>query len=99
MGYNLQQITGQPGTTADINMQAVQKMLDDRLGPLVQESTAKRETEHANAETIRAYNEFIAKHDYAEVHQDVIAKLMRGNPELTAPLAYWQLREWRYAMG
>lgn len=99
LGYTLPQITGQPGTAADINMQAVQKMLDDRLGPLVNDRNVQKQQADEQATAVRAYNEFLAKHDYAEVHQETIAKLMRGNPDLTAPLAYWQLREWAVRNG
>lgn len=99
LGYTLPQITGQPGTPSDINMQAVQKMLDDRLGPLVNDRNAQKQQTEEQAQAVRAYNEFLVKHDYAEVHQETIAKLMRGNPDLTAPLAYWQLREWTIRNG
>jgi hypothetical protein len=99
MGYTLPQITGQPGTQSDINMQAVQKMLDDRLGPLVNDRNAQVQQTREQEGAVRAYSEFLAKHDYAEVHQEVLAKMMRGNPELTAPLAYWQLREWSTRNG
>lgn len=92
LGYNLKQIVGDGA--GGIEMQAIAKMIDDRVGPVVQKTQQQTEQERARDVATQQYNAFMAKHDYADVHEDALAAMIKQNDQLTPETAYWQLREY-----
>lgn len=103
LGYNLQQIVGADakgqinGGTMDL--QAIKAMIAEQVAPLIGDRQAvQRETEIETAAQ-REYEAFIAKHDHADVHEDVIANMMAQDARLSPEVAYWQLREYAAKNG
>lgn len=98
MGYNLQQIVGADAqgqvSGGTLDLQAVKGMIGEALRPLLSDREAVQQATEAEQAATREYEAFLAKHDGAELHQDVIANLMAQDRTLTAEVAYWQLREY-----
>ena len=98
LGYNLQQIVGgdvqgQPNG-GSLDLQAVKSMIGEAVQPLVQDRTAQQQQRQAEEAAARDYDAFVAKHDHAAVHDDVLANMLQANTSLTPEVAYWQLREY-----
>lgn len=97
LGYNLNQIVGETpdgqlnGGALDLN--AVKAMIADQMQPLIADRTAQQQTVQQNEAAQREYDTFIARHEYANVHEDAIANMLKQNSSTTPEVAYWQLRE------
>lgn len=96
MGYNLKQIVGEGD--ASVEMQAIRKMIDERVGPVVDQQRATSQEQEQRQAALRQYNEFMQKHEHADVHEDALASLMQKEPGLSADAAYWRLREFASRM-
>jgi len=98
LGYNLNQIVGENAqgqpNSGSLDLQAVKSMIGEAVQPLVQDRTAAQEQQQAQADAQRDYEAFVAKHDHATVHDDVLGKMLQDNRSLTPEVAYWQLREY-----
>lgn len=98
LGYNLNQIVGEDAqgnqSSGSLDLQAVKNMIAEQVGPLVQDRTAQQQQQEAEQAATRDYEAFIAKHDNASVHDDVLANMLQSNASLTPEVAYWQLREY-----
>jgi len=98
MGYTLAQIVGEAAQGqplgGSMDLQAVRAMINDAVHPLVTDrATAERNAQN-DAAAARDYEAFIAKHDHASVHDDVLAAMLTQDKGLTPEVAYWQLREY-----
>lgn len=95
MGYNLQQIVGDnaPGTpqSGPMDLQAVRSMINDAVAPLVGDRKAQQRQQETEAAAQREYQAFIAKHEHASVHDDVLGRMLQSDSQLTPEAAYWQL--------
>ena len=96
-GHNVSEITG--NTVGDaIEMKGLQRMLDERLAPLRQQEELQRQQEAHNARAIQQANSFLAANDFAEVHVNEIATIVRQQ-DVTPQQAYNQLRSAAVANG
>lgn len=102
-GYNLQQIIGADAkgqiNGGSLDLQAVRSMIAEAVQPLVGDRQAQQRQSEAEIAAQREYEGFIAKHEHATVHDDVLANMMRNDDKLTPEVAYWQLREYAAARG
>lgn len=80
------------------NMAAIQQMLDQRLAPLQQDRERQVALERQQIQARHAYDAFIARHEFAGVHEDQIAAVMHQFG-LDAPTAYWRLNAWAAQKG
>jgi len=88
-GHNLQGV-GQ----GQVDLAAINRLLDQRLSPLLEDrETAQRQTK-ANEEAQTQYNDFITRFPDAVTHESVLAGLLQRDPRLTAESAYYQLKLW-----
>lgn len=98
LGYNLKQIVGEDadgqvaGGSMDLN--AIKSMIADQVGPLLQDRNAQQQATNANQSAQREYSTFVAKHEFAELHQSVIANMLNSKTAGSPEAAYWQLREY-----
>jgi hypothetical protein len=102
-GYNLQQIVGADAKGqaigGSLDLQAVRSMIAEAMQPLVGDRQAQQRQSEAEQSAQREYDEFVAKHEHATVHEDVLANMLQGDPKLTPQVAYWQLREYAAKNG
>lgn len=102
-GYNLQQIVGADAkgqiNGGSLDLQAVRSMISEAVQPLVGDRQAQQRHTEAEVAAQREYEGFIAKHEHATVHDDVLANMMRSDPNLSPEVAYWQLREYAAKRG
>lgn len=105
MGYNLPQIVGEqqagnlPPGSGSLDLQAVKAMLSDAVKPLVEDRNAQQQQTQAERDAQVAYDTFLAKHESADVHQGVIANMLRNDETLTPEVAYWQLHSYAHQNG
>lgn len=97
MGYNLQQIVGEG--EGSIEMQAIAKMIDNRVGPVVDKQQQTQQNIAAQQAAMREYNTFIQTHEHALVHEDALAQLLERSPGLTPDGAYWRLHSYAQQHG
>lgn len=95
-GINVRQQLFPDGGAVD--MAAIQQMLDQRLAPLTQATQQRAAEQQAVVAARRAYDEFVARHEHANVHEDQIAAIMQKTGS-DAPSAYWRLNAWAARNG
>tara|TARA_Y100000310_G_C20567198_1_gene756115 strand:- start:62 stop:1027 length:966 start_codon:yes stop_codon:yes gene_type:complete len=76
------------------NMGAVKQMLDTALQPLVAEQKVRLDTQEANDNAAKVYNEFISQHPDVVVHQNTIARLLQEQDNLSLEAAYHKLQNY-----
>lgn len=95
LGHNVTDILGADAGNA-IEMSAVQKMLDDRLKPLLQPLEQKRVISEQEEYAIKQWEKFCDNNPHAEVHEQALDKMLGDNPDLTPQKAYNALREFAF---
>jgi hypothetical protein len=102
-GYNLQQIVGADAkgqvNGGSLDLQAVRSMISEAVQPLVGDRQAQQRQSEAEVSAQREYDAFVAKHEHATVHEDVLANMMQSDPNVSPQVAYWQLREYAAKNG
>lgn len=96
-GYNLSQIIGeQIGDSVD--MRAITQLIDQRLTPLTQDVETRRRNEQIENEARRQYNQFLQRHEHANVHETEIARLAQQY-KVRPEEAYLHLRNFAEQRG
>jgi hypothetical protein len=100
-GYNLQQILGdvEGVPSSSMDMGAISRLIDEKLSPITQNHQQQESATHAATENQRNAEQFIATHDYADVHLDAIVNLMKQNPQMGTERAYFEVRQYAQANG
>lgn len=88
-GHNLQGV-GQ----GQVDLAAINQLLDQRLKPLIDDREAVQRQTEASQQAQIQYNDFITRFPDAATHEDVLARLLAGDPKLSAEAAYYQLKLW-----
>lgn len=98
LGYDLPTIIGKDANGqlngGSLDLAAVKSMISEAMQPMVQDRTAQQQQSQANATAQREYDAFVAKHEHATVHEDVLANMLAQDRNVTPEIAYWQLREY-----
>ena len=87
-GYDLSKI----GLGTQLDTAAVNRMLDQKLGPLLQEQQQVQQQEQVNAQAARQYQAFIARHPDVSIHEEVIASMLAKDESLEPDAAYYKLK-------
>lgn len=97
-GYTMEQLFGAdaPGY---INSQIISRELDNRLRPLTERHAAEERERRISEVATRNMNDFLEKHEYAELHGDAIAQFVANNPGSTPEQGYYELRHWALQNG
>ena len=77
---------------AGTDVSAIKRMLDETMKPFVDERNARLDTQRVQEAATKTYNDFIARHPDAVVHQDTIAQLLEKDPNLNTEAAYLKLQ-------
>jgi hypothetical protein len=103
LGYSVKDIIGTDaagqGGSGSLDLQAIKSMINDAVGPMLQDRTAQQRELEAREQAQREYDAFVSKHEYADTHEDVLANMLADNRSLTPEVAYWQLREYAAKNG
>ena len=89
-GYDLSKILGDE-FKSKLDMSAVNRMVEQRFGPVVEGVQQQESEQRVDAEATRAYEAFLSQHEYASVHENVMADMMSKDASLTPEVAYWKL--------
>ena len=98
-GYNLQQILGdvEGVPSSSMDMGAISRLIDEKLSPITQDREQQESATQAATENQRNAEQFIATHEYADVHLDAIVNLMKSNPNMSSERAYFEVRQYAQA--
>ncbi len=77
-----------------VDLAAINRLLDDRLGPLLEDRATQQRTTEADAEAAKQYRDFTTRFPDAVMHEDVIAGILQHDTTLSPDAAYYQLRLW-----
>lgn len=103
LGYNLGDVLGKDAqgqvSGGSLDLQAIKGMIAEQVAPLVQDRQAALQQTELQEAAQRDYDAFMAKHDHASVHEDVLTRLLQQDASLTPEIAYWQLREYAAKHG
>lgn len=92
LGYNATDILGKNAGDA-VEMKALTRLIDQTTAPLRKQQADTAKTAEDDAKSREAYQNFINKYEYSDVHGEAIANLMnhKTNPR-TAVDAYYEVR-------
>lgn len=77
-----------------VDLAAVSRLLDDRLGPLLEDRATQQRTTKADQDAARQYQDFTTRFPDAVMHEDIIAGILQRDKTLSPDAAYYQLRLW-----
>ncbi len=86
-GHNVQGV-GQ----GQVDLAAINRLLDQRLSPLLEDRETQQRQTQADTEAKRQYDDFTTRFPDAVVHEDTIARLLARDPTMSPDAAYYQLR-------
>lgn len=92
LGHNVNELLGKDAN--GINMQAIQHMIRNAVGPVQQNHADAQRRDQVNAQAEREYNAFIARYPEAKMHENDIAALMQRDQSLSAEAALYRLKSW-----
>lgn len=100
-GYNLQQILGdvEGVPSSSLDMGAISRLIDEKLSPITNNFQQQESQTQTTAENKRNGEQFVATHDYADVHLDAIVNLMKSNPQMSSERAYFEVRQYAQENG
>ena len=87
-GYDLSKI----GLGTQLDTAAVNRMLEQKLAPLLQSQQQAQQQEQIQQETTRQYQAFIATYPDVTIHEDIIGEMLRKDERLTPDAAYYKLK-------
>jgi len=87
------------GVTQGMDMTAIQRMLDARLGPLTQQHQAQQQQQRVQQEAAQQLDKFIATHPESEANLDVIGEMLQARPGLGLENAYIMMMRWARENG
>lgn len=96
-GYTMEQLFGGEATGI-INSKMMQQTIDQRLQPLTSRFAREETEQRIHTQAQSDMDNFIAEHQYADVHGEQIAKLV-GDHEISPQKAYYELRGWAQQHG
>lgn len=96
MGHNVNTLLGQQN---GVDMNAIARMIDNKLGPLQKDREQQARYEVAQREAQREYQAFVSRHEYATVHEDAILRLMQADPQLSPDAAYYKMQAYAATNG
>lgn len=89
-GYNIPSLSGQGGT----DMAALQRMLDERLAPLRQQSDREQHMARAQAKAQEDLDNFLGEMPDARANLDVMAEMLKSDSSLSLHSAYARFLLW-----
>ena len=95
-GHNLPFLQG---TSPQMDMAAMQKMIDSRLAPLTQPQQEQQAQQQRVEQATVAFNQFLEHAPEASNNLDVIHQLLVNEPSLTLERAYIKLTSWAQSNG
>lgn len=94
-GYDLSKI----GLGTQLDTAAVNRMLEQKLAPLLQSQQQAQQHEQIQQETARQYQAFIASHPDVTIHEDIIGEMLFKDERLTPDAAYYKLKNFVFENG
>ncbi|GMQ92461.1 MAG: hypothetical protein BMS9Abin11_1792 [Gammaproteobacteria bacterium] len=100
-GYNLQQILGdvEGVPSSSLDMGAISRLIDEKLSPITNNFQQQESVTQTTEENRRNAEQFVATHDYADLHLDAIVNLMKSNPQMSSERAYFEVRQYAQENG
>lgn len=100
-GYNLHDIIGDQEGMGDssMDMGAMSRMIDAKLAPMTQKFTQQQQVDQERATQQNVVNQFVANHEFADVHLDTLKHLMQNNPNLSSERAYFEIKTYAIQNG
>lgn len=98
-GHDLSDIVGEEAK-GFIQTTAIQRMLEERLGPLERQEQQQRQQQQVSQEIERSFNNFTTKYPNATLHEGALVKIMQQSaepgehPSVSAERAYLILENW-----
>lgn len=95
-GHNVSDILGKSAGDA-LEMKAITNLVRQTTAPIQQQQQQEAAARQQNETAQRAYNTFVANHEFAEVHADAIAALMGKG--IAPETAYYQIEAFALRNG
>lgn len=90
-GYPVGEWLGNQAFANQTQLQAMQRLMDERLRPLTEEQRQRQEQMQMQQQVQEQVSRFYATHAYADLHSDLIAQVMQRN-NVSAEIAYRDLQ-------
>ena len=92
-GHNMEGV----GSGTDVG--AIKKLIEDAMKPFVDDRQLVLDTQKQREEADKVYNDFMARHPDALVHQDALAQLLEKDTTLNPEAAYFKLLNFYQTKG
>ncbi|NJL53769.1 hypothetical protein HC928_00590 [bacterium] len=92
MGHNIGELTGDKS----LDTRAIAQLIDQRLAPITQQRQQQEREVAIRQQAQQQYEAFVSNPEFqfARVHEDVLARLVSQDPQLTPETAYYKLQAW-----
>lgn len=97
-GHNVTEILGKD-VGDSIDMRGIRAMIDERLGPLAEKNKVDTQATELDARVRAAYNKFVDENEFADVHADDIAFMIKEVPGTSPQQAYNTMVRFAHANG
>lgn len=87
------------GVSPGIDMNAIQRMIDNKMAPITQQTQQRQQQEQQQQRDRAQVDAFFRDFPDAEVNVDIIAGMMRNEPGLSMNRAYGLMVQWAHQNG
>lgn len=98
-GYNMQNILGGDPQAGGVNMDAMRRMIQEQVHPLVERNQQEQAWQQAQNAAGQELQQFYAEFPDAAVHEDVVYNVMEQLPNLSLREAYLRVENWAIRQG
>lgn len=95
-GHDVSKLTGNGGAAIAPDPAAIQELIrreiSGALGPITQTRQRAEEEARVNDDALRQSQEFFERHSDAEIHEEVLARMLMQDENLSLDAAYWKLK-------
>ena len=97
-GYTMQQLFGDDAPST-LNAGLIRRELQQHLQPITERFATEQREQRVQERATNDMQDFVANHQFAEVHGDAIANLVGRNEGMSPEKAYYELRMWAADRG
>lgn len=87
------------GVSPGMDLAAIQRMIDAKMAPITQQQQVRQQEQQARSQATQALDQFLEENAEANSNLDVLAEMIKAQPNLTLQSAYTKMIRWAHENG